>query len=114
MHLSPPPFKKFLQKRLPPSQKQFLSYIDQSAKLFDQQVKMYLGIHRTFHNTDQLNPPTRPPEFYPSKQFFKSSIDTLPAQPYFHRKSNHVDIIDASVCTYCNSIDCNDPITCSQ
>ena len=26
---------KFLQKRLPPSQTQFLSYIDQSSKLFD-------------------------------------------------------------------------------
>jgi hypothetical protein len=32
MHVSPPSLQKFLQKRLPPSQKQFFSYIDQRSK----------------------------------------------------------------------------------
>ena len=51
-----------------------------------------------FHDTDQFNQPTRPSDFSPSKTFSKASIDTLPTQPYFHRKSNHISIIDASVC----------------
>jgi hypothetical protein len=114
MHVSPPPFQKFLQKRLPPSQKQFLSDIDQSANQFDQRVIIDLDIRRNFHDTDQLNQPTRSPDFSPSKQFSKSSIDTFPVRPTFHRKSNHVGIIDASVCPYCNSTDFNDPITCSR
>ena len=114
MHVSPPLFKKFLQKRLPPSQKQFLSYIYQSAKLFDQRVTINLDIRRNFHDNDQFNQPTRPPDVSPSKQLFKSSIDTFLVQPSFHRKSNHVGIMDASVCSHCNSRDCTDPITCSQ
>jgi len=114
MHVSTPPFQKFLQRRLPPSQKHFLSYIDQSVKLFDQRVTMDLDIRRNFHDTDQLHQPTRSPDFSPTKQFSKSNIDMFPTQPPFHRKSNHVGIIDASVCPCCNSSDCNDPITCSQ
>ena len=66
MHVSPPPFQKFLQKRLPPYQKQFLTYIDQSAKLFDQRVTMDFDIRRNFHDPDQLAQPTRSPDFSPS------------------------------------------------
>ena len=86
IQVSLPPFQKFLQKRRPLSQKQFLSYIDQSAKLFDQRVTMDLDICRNFHDNDQFNQPTRPLDFSLSKQFSKSSIDTLPTQPYSHRK----------------------------
>ena len=82
--------------------------------MFDQRMKMDLDILRNFYDTDLLYETTRSPDLSPSKQFSKSSIDTFPAQPSFHRKSNHVGIIDASVCPYCNSSDCNDPITCSQ
>ena len=109
MHVSPPQFQKFLQKRLPPSQKQFLTYIDQSAKLFDQRVTMDFDIRR---DTNQLAQQTRPPDFSPSQQFPKSYIDNSHTQPSFHRKANHVGIID--VCPYCNSPDCDDNITCSQ
>jgi len=114
IQVSPPLFQKLLQKRLPSFQKQFLSYIEKSAKRFDQRVSMDFDIHRNFHDTDQLSQPTRPLDFSPSKNFSKSSIDTLPSQSYFHRESNHVSIIDASVCPDCHSSDFNEPTTCSQ
>ena len=102
-------FSSFLQNRLPPFQKQFLSYIVQSAKLFDQRLSMDLNLLRNFYDSDQLNLPTCPPNFSLSQTFSKTSIDMLPVQPFLHRKSNHVDIIDASVFLYCNSSDCSDP-----
>ena len=55
MHVSPPPVQKFLQKYFPPSQKQFISYIDRSSKLFDLRVTMDLDHLRNFYDTDQLN-----------------------------------------------------------
>ena len=73
---------------------------------------MDLDIRRNFQDTDQFTQHTRSPDFSPSKQFPKSNIDNFPTQPSFHRKSNHVGITD--LCPYCNSPDCDDPITCSQ
>ena len=73
---------------------------------------MDFDIRRNFHDTDQFTQPTRSPDFSPSKQFPKSNIDTFTTQPSFHRKSNHVGIIE--VFPYCKSPDCDDPITCSQ
>jgi len=90
------------------------SYIDQGAKFSDQRVPKDLNLRHKFTVTDQLNQPIHTTDFFPSKNFSKSSIDTLLTQPYFHRKSNNVGTIEASVCPYCNSSDCNNPITCSQ
>jgi len=74
---------------------------------------MDLDLRRNLHDTDQFNQHERPPDFSQSKMFSKSCIDTLPAQPSFHRKLNQIRIIDTSVCPYSNSNNCYAPFTCS-